>query len=80
MKLYVGVTDGDWYDHIKTNNLQEANFWRPGSQPFKVLERNDLFLFKLHYPLIYIVGGGSLLATHIYLLTLLGKYLRRIMV
>lgn len=56
--MYVGVTDENWYEHIKRSNLNEVNFWRPGSQHFKALNRNELFLFKLHYPNNYIVGGG----------------------
>lgn len=58
MKIYIGVTDTGWYNFIKQKQLNEVNFWRPGSQQFKVLERDDLFLFKLHYPDNYIVGGG----------------------
>ena len=37
----------------------EVNFWRPGGkQTFRALEPNELFLFKLHGPLNYIVSGG----------------------
>ncbi|SNU04628.1 putative restriction endonuclease [Lachnospiraceae bacterium] len=58
MKIYVGVTDSEWYEYNRIKNLVEVNFWRPGGQVFKALDRNDLFLFKLHYPENYIVGGG----------------------
>ncbi|SFD42037.1 putative restriction endonuclease [Lentibacillus persicus] len=59
MKFYVGVTDDKWFEFLKSNQPDELNFWRPGGkQPFKALRENDLFLFKLHSPNNYIVGGG----------------------
>ncbi len=58
MKIYVGVTDKDWYEQLKSQKPEEVNFWKPGSSNFKVLRPNDMFLFKLHYPANYIVGGG----------------------
>lgn len=58
MKIYVGVTDKDWYEQLKSQKPEEVNFWKPGSSNFKVLQPNDMFLFKLHYPANYIVGGG----------------------
>ena len=59
MKIYVGVTDYDWFTILKNANCDEVNFWRPGTGTnFKALEPNDLFLFKLHSPRNYIVGGG----------------------
>lgn len=37
----------------------EVNFWRPKSQDmFRALEAGELFLFKLHAPNHFIVGGG----------------------
>jgi putative restriction endonuclease len=67
-KVYVGVTDRDWYAHLgqlKTklesaaDQLDEVNFWQPGgSRVFKTLGVGDLFLFKLHSPDNFIVGGG----------------------
>lgn len=70
MKMYVGVTDYDWFTILKESKCDEVNFWRPGSSTFKVLEPNDMFLFKLHSPNNYIVGGGffvrfSILPTHL---------------
>ena len=58
MKIYVGITDSAWFQFLKERKSEEVNFWRPGSQSFKALHENDLFLFKLHSPLDYIVGGG----------------------
>lgn len=59
MKIYVGVTDYNWFSILKSANCEEVNFWKPGSDTtFKALDTNDLFLFKLHSPYNYIVGGG----------------------
>ena len=60
MDLFVGVTDGDWYELLaSTPGLDEVNFWQPGgSQQFKALSPGELFLFKLHSPDNFIVGGG----------------------
>jgi putative restriction endonuclease len=59
MKLFVGVTNNDWYDFLAARKPEEVNFWRPRSQhQFRVLAPGELFLFKLHAPLNYIVGGG----------------------
>ena len=59
-KAFVGVTDFDWYEFLAHRpDLTEINFWQPGGRvPFRVLSRGDLFLFKLHSPNNYIVGGG----------------------
>ena len=58
MRLYVGITDSDWYNILKDENCDEVNFWRPGSSAFKAVEENEMFLFKLHSPQDFIVGGG----------------------
>lgn len=59
MKLYVGVTDNYWYNYLARLQPEEVNFWQPGGkQAFKVLSANELFLFKLHSPQNWIVGGG----------------------
>jgi putative restriction endonuclease len=40
-------------------NLDEVNFWQPsGRHQFRALEPGQPFLFKLHSPDDYIVGGG----------------------
>jgi putative restriction endonuclease len=38
--------------------LPEVNFWAPGAASFKALQFGELFLFKLHAPLNFVVGGG----------------------
>lgn len=59
MKMYVGVTDNDWYRFLAERQPDEVNFWQPsGHQGFRVLQPGGLFLFKLHSPLNYIAGGG----------------------
>jgi putative restriction endonuclease len=59
-KAFVGVTDFDWYEFLSSRpDLTEVNFWQPGGRvQFKALSFGDLFLFKLHSPNNYIVGGG----------------------
>jgi len=61
MKLWVGVTDNDWFDVVShIPNIDEVNFWQPGGRAstFKILQPGEPFLFKLHSPLNFIVGGG----------------------
>lgn len=60
--MYVGITDYDWFKTLKQANCDEVNFWKPGGHAnFKALNEGDLFLFKLHSPKNYIVGGGIFL-------------------
>jgi putative restriction endonuclease len=59
VRLLVAVTDGDWFNYLRTRPaLSEVNFWAPGAAPFRALAPGELFLFKLHAPLNFIVGGG----------------------
>jgi putative restriction endonuclease len=60
MRLFVGVTDFDWYTFLAARpQLDEVNFWQPsGGVGFKALAPGEIFLFKLHSPRNYIVGGG----------------------
>jgi putative restriction endonuclease len=59
MKLFVGVTNNEWFRFLAERKPDEVNFWRPRSQmDFKALQPGDLFLFKLHSPLDFIAGGG----------------------
>jgi putative restriction endonuclease len=31
MKIYIGVTDSDWYRFLRSRpELDEVNFWQPG--------------------------------------------------
>jgi putative restriction endonuclease len=60
MKAYIGITDFDWFDFLSgLGSLDEVNFWQPGGhRVFKALNPGELFLFKLHSPHNFIVGGG----------------------
>ena len=59
MKLWVGVTDKNCYEHLLRPAPEEVNFWQPsGSRSFRVLQPGEPFLFKLHSPENFIVGGG----------------------
>lgn len=56
MRLYVGVTDNDWFRFLAERRPDELNFWRPGGgRAFRALEPGEPFLFKLHSPLNVIV-------------------------
>jgi putative restriction endonuclease len=59
IRLVVAVTDREWFDHLRTiSHLSEVNFWAPSATPFRALSPGELFLFKLHAPDNFIVGGG----------------------
>jgi putative restriction endonuclease len=59
MKIWVGVTDGDWFEFLRARRPDEVNFWQPsGARSFGVLMPGEPFLFKLHSPDNFIVGGG----------------------
>jgi len=59
-KLYIGITDKDWFRFLSARpELDEINFWQPGGlRQFRALKPGELFLFKLHSPDNFIVGGG----------------------
>jgi len=61
MKFFVGVTDNEWFRSLSGLDApEEVNFWQPrGPRPFRALAPGDLFLFKLHWPHNYVVGGGT---------------------
>jgi putative restriction endonuclease len=59
MKIWVGVTDEDWFTRLSRLKPDEVNFWQPsGSRVFRALQPGEPFLFKLHSPRNFIVGGG----------------------
>lgn len=59
VSIFVGVTDNDWFDFLSGAQPDEVNFWAPsGKTNFRALQPGELFLFKLHSPLNFIVGGG----------------------
>ena len=60
MNFFVGVTDYDWFRFLAGRpDIDEVNFWQPsGRGSFKALQPGEPFLFKLHSPRNFIVGGG----------------------
>jgi putative restriction endonuclease len=67
MNLYVGITDYDWFRHLRAIQPDEVNFWQPGgSRRFTTLQPGEPFLFKLHSPRNYIVGGGFFAHSSLY--------------
>lgn len=59
MEIFVGVTDNKWFRYLKSIKPDEVNFWQPNSgRNFKTIKQGELFLFKLHSPNNFIVGGG----------------------
>lgn len=59
MKLYIGVTDNNWYNYLKRINPEDVNFWQPGGNAnFRILSAGGPFLFKLKSPINEIAGVG----------------------
>ena len=59
INLIIAVTDGDWFEMLRRQpDLAEVNFWAPSAANFRALQSGELFLFKLHAPRNFIVGGG----------------------
>jgi putative restriction endonuclease len=59
MRFWVGITDKEWFEHLRVRAPDEVNFWQPSSRRLATfLEPGVPFLFKLHAPDNYIVGGG----------------------
>ena len=59
---YIGVTDNAWFAFLADHRMAEVNFWRRSDRSFRVLDPGGIFLFKLHAPHHYIVGGGRFAA------------------
>jgi hypothetical protein len=59
MRLFVAITDSDWFDYLSELRPDEVNFWKPsGAKSFHSLSPGEPLLFKLHSPDNFIVGGG----------------------
>lgn len=60
MRLWVAVTDNEWYRFLAARkDRDEINFWQPSSsRRFRVLTPGEPVLFKLHSPENYIAGGA----------------------
>jgi putative restriction endonuclease len=66
MRLFVAVTDNEWFSrHASSHRVDEVNFWRPSPEAtFRALQPGELLLFKLHAPLNFIAGGGFFVRFH----------------
>ena len=58
INLVVAITDYDWFKALRGRDWPEVNFWAPSGSNFRALQSGELFLFKLHSPHDFIVGGG----------------------
>ena len=60
MRLFLAVTDNDWFaQHATKSGVEEVNFWRPSPEAtFKALQPGEILLFKLKAPNDAIAGGG----------------------
>lgn len=59
MRLWVGVTDRSWFELLRARQPEEVNFWQPSAKRrAALLEAGAPFLFKLHAPHNFVVGGG----------------------
>ncbi len=59
MRLFVAITDSDWFAYLAELRPDEVNFWRPsGAESFRSLSPGEPLLFKLHSPNNYIAGAG----------------------
>jgi putative restriction endonuclease len=59
LRFWVGVTDKEWFDFLSARAPDEVNFWQPSAKPVATfLTAGTPFLFKLHAPHNFVVGGG----------------------
>ena len=58
MHFWVGITDKGWFETLRRSQPEEVNFWQPSERAPRRMEAGWPFLFKLHSPLNYVVGGG----------------------
>jgi len=59
MKYYIGNTDLEWYQYLRSISPEDINFWQPsGLTHFKAIETGSPFLFKLKSPINKVAGIG----------------------
>jgi putative restriction endonuclease len=57
MKLWLAVTQDQWFKFVASKNLGgEINFWKPSCRRFLCLKAGEPFLFKMHDPDARIAG------------------------
>ena len=50
MKLFVALTDREWFNFLRARQPVEANFWQPSGKPaLRAIDVGELLVFKLHY-------------------------------
>ena len=67
MRLFVAITDPDWFAYLKgMQTLDEVNFWSPSGRALLGAghEQTTLVLFKLKAPINRIAGGGFFVRFH----------------
>lgn len=59
-RIYVGVTDVDWFRFLRARpkSEDEVNFWQPSGDVVKALPRGSMWVFKLKAPISKIGGFG----------------------
>lgn len=59
VRAYIANTDYDWYEFFLARpEIDEVNFWRPGSANFQALDPGEPLLFRLKAPYNAIAGVG----------------------
>ena len=58
MHYWVGMTDRDWFETLRRLQPDEVNFWQPSQRAPRAMDAGWPFLFKLHSPQNFVVGGG----------------------
>ena len=58
MRLYLGVTDTDWFRNLRSIGPEDINFWQPSGRRLTGLQPGEPFLFKLKAPYRMIGGVG----------------------
>ena len=59
---FVANTDYDWYEFFLARpEIDEVNFWRPGSANFQALSPGEPLLFRVKAPYNAIAGVGMAL-------------------
>ena len=59
MEFYIGNTDRQWLEFLRTRNPEDINFWQPGGKlRFHILKSGAPFLLRLKSPINKIAGIG----------------------
>jgi putative restriction endonuclease len=59
MEYFIGNTDFEWFNFLRTKNPEDINFWQPGGKlRFHILKPGAPFLLRLKSPINKIAGIG----------------------